>query len=89
MEHDPGRAQAILPLYLAGARLLEVFPLLNLIGNVSLGVAALTYTDQFNIMAVADRDAYPTSMTSLRECGKSSTCWPRQSAHASLADRWN
>lgn len=50
----------MLPLYLAGARLLEVFPLLlNLIGNVSLGVAALTYTDQFNIMAVADRDAYP------------------------------
>lgn len=59
MEHDRGRAQAILPLYLAGARLLEVFPLLNLIGNVSLGVAALTYPDQFNIMAVADRDAYP------------------------------
>lgn len=47
------------PLYLAGARLLEVFPLLNLIGNVSLGIAALTYTDQFNIMAVGDRDAYP------------------------------
>jgi diacylglycerol O-acyltransferase len=29
------------PLYFAGARLLEVFPLLNLIGNVALGVGAL------------------------------------------------
>jgi WS/DGAT/MGAT family acyltransferase len=47
------------PLYLAGARLLEVFPLLNLIGNESLGVGALSYAGQFNIMAVADRDAYP------------------------------
>jgi diacylglycerol O-acyltransferase len=47
------------PLYLAGARLLEVFPVLPLIANVSLGVGALSYAGQFNIMAVADQDAYP------------------------------
>jgi hypothetical protein len=47
------------PLYFAGAQLLEVFPLLNLIGNVSLGVGALSYAGQFNIMAVGDADAYP------------------------------
>lgn len=47
------------PLYLAGAQLLELFPLLNLLGNESLGVGALSYADQFNIMAVADADAYP------------------------------
>ena len=47
------------PLYFAGAQVLEVFPLLNLIGNVSLGVGALSYAGQFNIMAVADRDSYP------------------------------
>jgi WS/DGAT/MGAT family acyltransferase len=47
------------PLYFAGARLIEVFPLLNLVGNESLGVGALSYAGQFNIMAVGDADAYP------------------------------
>jgi len=47
------------PLYLAGARLLEVFPVLPLIAKVSLGVGALSYAGQFNIMAVADRDTCP------------------------------
>ena len=48
-----------IPLFLAGAQLLEVFPLLPLIGKVSLGVGAMSYAGQFNITAVADRDAYP------------------------------
>jgi WS/DGAT/MGAT family acyltransferase len=47
------------PLYLAGARVLEVFPMLPLIGNVSLGVGALSYAGQLNIMVVADAVAYP------------------------------
>ena len=47
------------PLYFAGARLIEVFPLLNLLGNESLGVGALSYAGQFNIMAVGDADTYP------------------------------
>jgi diacylglycerol O-acyltransferase / wax synthase len=47
------------PRYFSGARVLEVFPLLNLIGNVSLGVGALSYAGQFNIMAVGDADTYP------------------------------
>ena len=47
------------PLYLAGARLLEVFPVLPLISTVSLGIGALSYAGQFNIMAIADQDACP------------------------------
>jgi diacylglycerol O-acyltransferase / wax synthase len=47
------------PLYLAGARLLEVFPVLPLIGKVSLGVGALSYAGQFDVAVVADRDACP------------------------------
>jgi diacylglycerol O-acyltransferase len=47
------------PLYLAGSRLLEMFPVLPLIGRVSLGVGAMSYAGQFNITAVADKDAYP------------------------------
>ncbi len=48
-----------LPLYLAGARMLEVFPVLPLIGNVALGVGALSYAGAFTIGVVADRVAYP------------------------------
>ncbi len=47
------------PLYLAGARLLEVFPVLPLIANEPLGVGALSYAGALNIGVVADRDAYP------------------------------
>jgi diacylglycerol O-acyltransferase len=47
------------PVYLAKARVLEVFPVLSLMGNVSLGVGALSYAGQFNIAAIADRDTYP------------------------------
>jgi diacylglycerol O-acyltransferase / wax synthase len=47
------------PLSLAGARVLEVFPVLPLIANESLGVGALSYTGAFTVGVVADRDAYP------------------------------
>jgi diacylglycerol O-acyltransferase / wax synthase len=47
------------PRYFAGAKLLEVFPLVNLIGTVSLGVAALSYAGTFTITVVADADTYP------------------------------
>ena len=48
-----------MPLYIAGACLLEVFPMVQLIGKVSLAVGAMSYAGQFNIMAVADKEAYP------------------------------
>jgi WS/DGAT/MGAT family acyltransferase len=47
------------PLYLAGAPLLEVFPVVPITGNITLGVGALSYAGQFNLTAVADRDACP------------------------------
>ena len=52
----PGRPA---PLYFAGARVREVFPLVNLVGNVSLGVGGLSCAGQFNVMAVGDADTYP------------------------------
>lgn len=36
-----------------------MFPLVNLTGNVSLGVAAISYAGQFNLMAVADAAGHP------------------------------
>jgi hypothetical protein len=47
------------PLYFAGAPLLEVFPVVPLLGNISVGVGALSYAGQFNLTAVADREACP------------------------------
>ena len=47
------------PLYFAGAQLIELFPLLNLLGTESFGVGALSYAGQFNVMAVGDADTYP------------------------------
>jgi WS/DGAT/MGAT family acyltransferase len=48
-----------LTVFFAGARVIEVFPVLPLIGSVTLGVGALSYAGQFNITVVADRDAVP------------------------------
>jgi diacylglycerol O-acyltransferase len=48
-----------IPLYLAGAPLLEVFPLLPPMGNLTLVVAALSYAGQLNLIAAADRDGCP------------------------------
>jgi diacylglycerol O-acyltransferase / wax synthase len=47
------------PLYLDGAPLLEVFPVVPIMGNLTLGVGALSYAGQFNLTVVADRDACP------------------------------
>jgi WS/DGAT/MGAT family acyltransferase len=47
------------PLYLAGARLLELFPMLPPMGNLTLVVAVLSYAGQLNLTAVADRDGCP------------------------------
>lgn len=46
-------------LYFAGAPVLELFPLVPLTGNVTIGVGALSYAGQFNVTVVADEDACP------------------------------
>jgi WS/DGAT/MGAT family acyltransferase len=46
-------------LYFAGAPLLEAFPVVPIMANVTLGVGALTYAGQLNVTAVADRDTCP------------------------------
>lgn len=47
------------PLYFAGARLLEVFPMVQLLGRNSLTVGAISYAGRFDMMVVADRNTYP------------------------------
>jgi hypothetical protein len=45
-----------MPLYLGGARVLEVSPVLPLIANEPLGVGALSYAGALTIGIAADRD---------------------------------
>jgi diacylglycerol O-acyltransferase len=45
--------------YLAGARLLETFPMMPTMGNLTLVVAALSYAGQLNVTAAADLDGCP------------------------------
>jgi WS/DGAT/MGAT family acyltransferase len=52
--HGPRR-----PLYLCGARVVEIFPIINLFGNETLGVGALTYAGAFNIGVVGDGATFP------------------------------
>ena len=47
------------PLYLAGARLLELFPVAAIMGNLTLAVAVLSYAGQLNLTVIADRDTCP------------------------------
>jgi diacylglycerol O-acyltransferase / wax synthase len=47
------------PVYLAGARILEAFPVLPLMGNVCLGIGALSYAGQFTVGVISDLYAYP------------------------------
>jgi diacylglycerol O-acyltransferase / wax synthase len=47
------------PLFLAGSRLLELFPVFPIVGNQTLGVVVLSYAGQLNLTAVADRDTCP------------------------------
>ena len=47
------------PLLLAGAHVLDLFPMLNLIGNQVIGVGAISYAGSFEICITADGDAVP------------------------------
>ena len=47
------------PAYFAGSRVLEVFPVLPLVGNEPIGVGAVSYAGTFNIGITVDRDAVP------------------------------
>jgi diacylglycerol O-acyltransferase / wax synthase len=46
-------------LFLSGAPLLELIPVVPITGNFTLGVGALSYAGQLALIAVADRDACP------------------------------
>jgi hypothetical protein len=44
---------------MAGARLLELFPVVPIMGNITLDVGVLSYAGQLNLTAMADQDSCP------------------------------
>jgi WS/DGAT/MGAT family acyltransferase len=46
-------------LFLVGAPLVELVPVVPIVGNFTVGVGALSYSGQLSLVAVADRDACP------------------------------
>ena len=48
-----------IPMYLAGMPLVELFPVVPLTGNLTLGVGVFSYAGQLNFTVVADRDGCP------------------------------
>ncbi|HUC04607.1 MAG TPA: WS/DGAT domain-containing protein, partial [Acidimicrobiales bacterium] len=47
------------PLYLLGAKMLEAIPVVPLAGNLTLGVAGLSYDGKFTVGLLADPEACP------------------------------
>ena len=59
------------PLYVAGARVLEIYAAPPIAGNVTVSFAALSYEGDFNISVVADAPAWPdldVLMDGIRAC---------------------
>jgi hypothetical protein len=54
------------PLYLLGAEILEVFPIVPTAGNITLGIGAMSYAGQFNATATADSEQCPDLKVFLR-----------------------
>jgi len=62
------------PLYALGAKLLEAFPILPLVGNQSLSVAALSYEGELNLGVLSDPVTCPDAevfCTGVRSCLRS------------------
>jgi hypothetical protein len=76
-----------LPLFLLGARLLEVFPVVQVAGNVPLSVAVLSYDGQLNIGIQSDPDGCRTWTSSPPACAGRWTNWPRPRHRPSHADQ--
>ncbi len=66
------------PLYALGAKLLEAFPILPLVGNQSLAVAALSYEGQLNLGVLSDPATCPDVQV---------FCAGVRTSHASLVER--
>ena len=67
-----------MPLYALGAKLLEAFPILPLVGNQSLSVAALSYEGQLSLGVLYDPETCPDADT---------FCAGVRSTHETLVER--
>ncbi len=61
------------PLYVLGARMLEAFPLVPIAGNLSVGIASLSYDGQLTVGLLADPEACPDADVLARGIDRSFT----------------
>jgi hypothetical protein len=47
------------PVYILGARILDVLPIIELVGNIGLTLCAFSYAGQISLVVTADADAFP------------------------------
>jgi diacylglycerol O-acyltransferase / wax synthase len=47
------------PMYVLGARILEVLPIIQLVGNIGLTLCAFSYAGQLSLVVTADADGFP------------------------------
>ncbi len=47
------------PMYILGARILDVLPIIELVGNIGLTLCAFSYAGQISLVVTADADAFP------------------------------
>lgn len=47
------------PMYLLGARVVEIVPIIQLVGNIALTLAAFSYAGRISLVVTADRTAFP------------------------------
>ena len=47
------------PVYLFGARVLEILPIIELVGNIGLTLCAFSYAGEISLVVTADEHAFP------------------------------
>ena len=77
------------PLYLLGARMLEAFPIVPLLGNQGLGVAALSYDGQLTLGIYSNPEVVPDVVVFCEGVRRPSTCskGDRSLGHRTLVPR--
>jgi WS/DGAT/MGAT family acyltransferase len=76
------------PVFLAGARILEMFPVVPIIGNITIGVGALSYAGRLDLTVVADFDACPDLDPFRRGVERALSDLPSHTTLARVSSQW-
>ena len=74
------------PVYVLGARILDILPITRLFGNVGLTLCAFSYAGQISLVVTADATAFPD--LDVLMAGMEQDWHALIGAHSARADRW-